>query len=67
MLVGHDIAVLTDNKAGTKSTLYVFLVSSATKELTEKGIPVADEVFYVKNRPNEKQLLDAARFAGKFL
>ena len=37
------------------------------KELTEKGIPVADEVFYVKNRPNEKQLLDAARFAGKFL
>ena len=37
------------------------------KELAAKGIPAADEVFYAKNRPNEKQLLEAARFAGKFL
>lgn len=37
------------------------------KELSEKGIRTEEEVFYVKNRPNEKQLLEAVRFAGKYL
>ncbi|MBQ6344149.1 MAG: flavodoxin family protein [Anaerolineaceae bacterium] len=37
------------------------------KELSEKGIPTAEEVFYVKNKPNEAQLKDAAAFAEKFL
>ena len=37
------------------------------KELSEKGIPVADEVYYVKNKPNEAQLKDAAAFAKKYL
>ena len=37
------------------------------KELSEKGIRTAEEVFYAKNRPNEKQLLEAVRFAGKYL
>ena len=37
------------------------------KELSEKEIAVEDEVFYVKNKPNEAQLKDAAAFAKKFL
>ena len=56
-------------KAAIFSTSWIskHAIDLIRKELTEKGIPVADDVFYVKNRPNEKQLLDAARFAGKFL
>lgn len=37
------------------------------KELGEKGIPAVDEVFYVKNKPSEEQLKEAAAFAKKFL
>jgi len=37
------------------------------KGLTEAGIPVAEEFFHVKNRPNEKQLEEAAAFARRFL
>lgn len=35
------------------------------KALEEKGIPVAEETFYVKNRPNTEQLQEAADFARK--
>ena len=35
--------------------------------LTKAGIPVAAETFYVKNRPNEKQLKEAAEFAKNYL
>ncbi|MGI5874268.1 MAG: flavodoxin family protein [Bacillota bacterium] len=37
------------------------------KELTERGIPVADEVFHIKGRgrPDEAQLKNAAAFARK--
>lgn len=33
----------------------------------EKGIPVETETFYVKSKPNEAQLKDAAAFAERFL
>lgn len=35
------------------------------KALEEKGIPVAGETFYVKNRPNTEQMQEAADFALK--
>ncbi len=35
------------------------------KGLSEKGIPVEEEYFYVKNKANEQQLKDAAEFAKK--
>ncbi|MCR5746413.1 MAG: flavodoxin [Lachnospiraceae bacterium] len=35
--------------------------------LAEAGIPVEDETFYVKNKPDESQLKDAADFARKYL
>lgn len=37
------------------------------KALEEKGVPVAEETFYVKNRPNTEQLQEAADFARKML
>lgn len=37
------------------------------KSLSENGISVSDETFYVRNKPDEKQLADAERFAKKFL
>jgi len=37
------------------------------KGLMEKGIPVETETFYVKSKPNEAQLEDAAAFAERFL
>ena len=37
------------------------------KGLVEKGIPVESETFYVKSKPNEAQLKDAAVFAEKFI
>ena len=37
------------------------------KALAEAGIPTADEYFYVKNRPDEAQLREAAAFTKKFL
>lgn len=53
----------------------VFLTSWISKHsidlikngLSENGIPVSDETFYVRNKPNEKQLADAEGFAKKFL
>ncbi len=37
------------------------------KGLTEQGIAVAEEVFYVRNKPGDEQLKDAAGFAKKFM
>ena len=37
------------------------------KALKEKGIEVADEIFYVRNKPNDKQLAEAEAFAKKFI
>lgn len=37
------------------------------KGLMEKGIQVEAETFYVKSKPNETQLKDAATFAEKFI
>jgi flavodoxin len=37
------------------------------KGLSDAGIPAEDEIFYVKNRPNEEQLREAAAFAEKFI
>lgn len=35
--------------------------------LSEAGIPVADEFFYVRGKPGDGKLNDAAEFARKFL
>jgi flavorubredoxin len=37
------------------------------KALVEKGIEVADETCYVRNKPNEKQLAEAEVFAKKMM
>lgn len=37
------------------------------KGLREKGIEVVEETFYVKNRPSDAQLKEAADFAGKYM
>lgn len=37
------------------------------KALTQKGVAVADETFYVKNKPSAEQLRQAGDFARKFL
>lgn len=37
------------------------------KALAEAEIPVAEEAFYVKGKPSEAQLKDAAAFAAKYL
>ncbi len=37
------------------------------KGLSEAGIPVEEETFYVKNKPNAEQLKQAEAFAGKYL
>jgi len=37
------------------------------KALVAKGIEVADETCYVRNKPNEKQLAEAEAFAKKFI
>ena len=35
--------------------------------LKEAGIPVEEEYFYVKSKPNDSQLKEAAEFARKYL
>ena len=37
------------------------------KGLSDAGIPVSEEVFYVRGKPSEAQLKEAAVFAEKFL
>ena len=37
------------------------------KGLSEAGIPVAGEAFYVKSKPDDAQLKEAADFARKYL
>ena len=37
------------------------------KALVAKGIEVADETCYVRNKPNEKQMAEAEAFAKKFI
>ena len=37
------------------------------KGLSEAGIPVTEEFYYVKGKPVEQQIKDAAAFARKFL
>ncbi len=37
------------------------------KGLSEAGIPVEEETFYVKSKPNPDQLKQASEFARKFL
>ncbi|MBR2801385.1 MAG: hypothetical protein IKE21_02170 [Erysipelotrichaceae bacterium] len=37
------------------------------KGLSDAGIPAAEEVFYVRGKPSEAQLKEAAAFAEKFL
>lgn len=37
------------------------------KGLSDAGIPVEEETFYVRSKPGEKQLKETAAFAGKYL
>lgn len=37
------------------------------KALAEKGIPVEEEAFYAKNRPDAAKLAEAEQFAAKFI
>ena len=37
------------------------------KGLNDAGIPVEEEVFYVKSKPSASQLMEAEEFARKFL
>lgn len=37
------------------------------KGLAENGIPTEEETFYVKSKPNEKQLREAAAFTEKYI
>jgi len=37
------------------------------KSLTEKGVAVAHDEFYVRGRPNAQQLAEAQKFAKKYL
>ncbi|MBE6109696.1 MAG: flavodoxin [Erysipelotrichaceae bacterium] len=37
------------------------------KALAEKGIPVEEEAFYAKNRPDASKLAEAEQFAAKFI
>lgn len=37
------------------------------KALSEKGVSVADEAFYVRSKPSDGQLRDAKEFAGKYI
>ena len=37
------------------------------KDANEVGIPVEEEFFYVKNKPNDEQKKQAADFARKFI
>lgn len=37
------------------------------KALTDAGITVEDEYFYVRNKPNDEQLKEAEKFAKKFV
>ena len=38
-----------------------------TAALKEKGIEVAEETCYAKNKPNEKQMAEAEAFAKKMI
>lgn len=56
-------------KAAVFSTSWIskHAVDLIKKGLTENGIAVADDFFYVKNKPNEKELQSAKDFAKKQL
>ena len=74
-LDGHMKAFLKTLKQGDAKRAVVFSTSWVSrhaidllkKGLEEAGIPVAEEYFYVKNKPSEGQLKEAAAFAKKFL
>lgn len=57
------------NKAVVFSTSWIskHSLDLIKKGLTEAGIPVEEETFYVKNKPNAAQLKKAEEFAGKFI
>ena len=55
-------------KAVVFSTSWVskHAIDLVKKGLLEAGIPVEEEFFYVKGKPSEAELKDAAEFARKF-
>lgn len=74
-LDSHLKGFLKTLKSGDAKKAVVFSTSWITrhsidlikKGLIEAGIPVEDDTFYVKNRPNEAQLREATAFARKYL
>lgn len=62
-------------KKGDAKKAVVFSTSSISKHsldlirkgLADAGIPVAEETFYVKSKPNPQQLKEAGEFAKRFI
>ncbi len=56
-------------KAAVFSTSWVsrHALDLIKKGLSDAGIQVADETFYVRNKPNEVQLKEAADFAARYM
>jgi len=73
-LDSHLKAYLKTLKAGDAKKAVVFSTTWISKHsidlikdgLKDAGIPVEDEFFYVKGKPSEVELKDAAEFAKKF-
>ena len=72
---GHLKEYLKTLKASDAQKAVVFSTSWVSKHaidlikrgLSEAGIPVADDVLYVRGKPNDAQLADAAAFAKRFV
>ncbi|MBQ9421150.1 MAG: flavodoxin [Lachnospiraceae bacterium] len=56
-------------KAAVFSTSWVsrHAIDLIKKGLSEAGIQVVDETFYVRNKPNEVQLKEAAEFTARYM
>lgn len=62
------LSTLTKDKVGkavvfSTSWISKHAIDVIKKTLSEKGIPVEDKTFYVRNKPNEAQLKAAEEFA----
>lgn len=64
-----DLDASKVKKAAVFSTSWIskHSIDLIKKGLSEKGIKVVEEAFYVRSKPNDAQLDKAANFAGKYL
>lgn len=66
-LAGIDGAKVKKAVVFSTSWISKHSIDLLKKALKEKGIEVADETCYVRNKPNDKQLAQAEEFAKKFI